>query len=295
MARDAYSYAAPTDDRGIVLVALGVEEALRQFDDTIDGELSLSLPILPLTALYGGVALFLFAHVAFKYRTSRHVTVRRLAVEVLLCALVPLATGLPALAALGLVTAILVAMIASEAVRYAEARSRCATGPVPRCMAGIAKPIRDRRSDEPGGQSSARRSSAVALIRAARRGSRTPSRGRRCRTSRRSSSASSRRRRLAAPVPQQHHLAEVIARTERRDGGALVRHVRRALVDDEELVAGSAPGRSACLRSPSRHRTRSAVHDRLPAVPFEQPLQADEDHRPGLVRGLLRRTAGCAR
>jgi low temperature requirement protein LtrA len=107
-----------------VLVALGVEEVLHQVGHTTDGELSLSLPILPLTALYGGVALFLLAHVAFKYRTWRHVTVRRLAVAVLLLALIPFAKELPALVALSLVTAILVAMIASEAIRYAEAREQ---------------------------------------------------------------------------------------------------------------------------------------------------------------------------
>jgi uncharacterized membrane protein len=50
--------------------------------------------------------------------------VRRLAVAVLLCALIPLANDLPALVALGLVTAILVTMIASEAVQYAEAREQ---------------------------------------------------------------------------------------------------------------------------------------------------------------------------
>ena len=124
MARDAYSYLHLPMVAGIVLVALGVEEVLHQVGHTSDGELSLSLPILPLTALYGGVALFLFAHVAFKYRTWRQVTVRRLAVAVLLCALIPLAKELPALVALGLVTAILVAMIASEAVRYAEVREQ---------------------------------------------------------------------------------------------------------------------------------------------------------------------------
>ena len=43
---------------------------------------------------------------------------------VLLCALIPLAKELPALVALGLVTVILVVMIASEAVRYAEAREQ---------------------------------------------------------------------------------------------------------------------------------------------------------------------------
>jgi len=50
--------------------------------------------------------------------------VPRLAVAVLLAALIPLGVALPALAALGLLTAVIVAMIASEAVRDSELRER---------------------------------------------------------------------------------------------------------------------------------------------------------------------------
>ncbi len=124
MARDAYSYLHLPMVAGIALVALGIEQVLELVGHTTDGELALGLDILPLTALYGGVALFLFAHVAFKYRTWRRVTARRLVVGMLLCALIPFARELPALAALGLLTAVFVAMIASEAVQYAEAREQ---------------------------------------------------------------------------------------------------------------------------------------------------------------------------
>jgi low temperature requirement protein LtrA len=124
MARDAYSYLHLPMVAGVALVALGIEQVLVLVGNTTDGELALGLDILPLTALYGGVALFLFAHVAFKYRTWRRVTGPRLVVGLLLCALIPLARELPALAALGLLTTVLVAMIASEAVRYAEAREQ---------------------------------------------------------------------------------------------------------------------------------------------------------------------------
>src|SRR6185503_2655003 len=64
MARDAYSYLHLPMVAGIALVALGVEEVLHQVGP-VNGDLSLGLPLVPLTALYGGVALFLFAHVAF--------------------------------------------------------------------------------------------------------------------------------------------------------------------------------------------------------------------------------------
>jgi low temperature requirement protein LtrA len=109
---------------GIALVALGIEQVLELVGDTTDGELTQGLDVLPLVALYGGVAVFLIAHVAFKYRTWRHVSVRRLVVAAVIFALIPLAIELPALLALGLLTAVLVAMIGSEAVRYAEAREQ---------------------------------------------------------------------------------------------------------------------------------------------------------------------------
>ena len=124
MARDAYSYLHLPMVAGIALVALGIEQVLELVGDTTDGELGLGLDILPLTALYGGVALFLFAHVAFKYRTWDRVTLHRLVVAVLICASIPLAAELPALAALGVLSAVLVALIATEAIRYAEAREQ---------------------------------------------------------------------------------------------------------------------------------------------------------------------------
>ena len=124
MARDAYSYLHLPMVAGIALLALGIEQVLEQVGHTSDGELSRSLPAVPLGALYGGVVLFLVAHAAFKYRTWHQVTVRRLVVAGLLVALVPAAMELPALAALGLLAAVMVAMIATEAVRYSEVREQ---------------------------------------------------------------------------------------------------------------------------------------------------------------------------
>jgi len=92
--------------------------------ETGNGDLSEPLAALPLAALYGGVSLFLLANAAFKYRTWRHVTVRRIAVALLLLVLIPAAMELPGLAALGLLTVVMVALIASEAIRYAEVREQ---------------------------------------------------------------------------------------------------------------------------------------------------------------------------
>lgn len=119
---------------GIVLLALGLKVVLEYVGGVAQHKLSDPLPQLPLGALYGGVALFLLAHAAFKYRTWRQVTGRRLVVAVLLGALIPLVAELPALAALGMLAAVLVGMIASEVRRYSELRERVrheADGAVP--------------------------------------------------------------------------------------------------------------------------------------------------------------------
>ena len=43
--------------------------------------------------MYGGVALYLLAHVAFRYRNVAHVNVQRVVVAVLLIASIPLGAG----------------------------------------------------------------------------------------------------------------------------------------------------------------------------------------------------------
>jgi hypothetical protein len=72
--------------------------------------------------MYGGVAAYLLGHIGFRLRNVGSVNFPRLVVAVGLLALIPAATGLPALGSLALLAALLVGMIAFEAVRYAEAR-----------------------------------------------------------------------------------------------------------------------------------------------------------------------------
>jgi low temperature requirement protein LtrA len=124
LARDAYSYLHLPMVAGIALVARGIEEVMHHVGPATDGELSQGLALVPLASLYGGAALFLVAHVAFKYRTWGRVTLHRLGVAVLICASIPLATEFSALAALGVLSGVLVALIATESIRYAEARER---------------------------------------------------------------------------------------------------------------------------------------------------------------------------
>jgi hypothetical protein len=64
------------------------------------------------------------AHVAFRWRNVHRFSSQRLACATLLLALVPLATGMPALATLGVLGGVLIALIAYETVAFAELRDR---------------------------------------------------------------------------------------------------------------------------------------------------------------------------
>jgi hypothetical protein len=85
---------------------------------------------IPLLALYGGVVLYLLAHVAFRLRNVRSLNRQRVVTSMVLVALIPVAWQLPALASLGLLAAVLVALIGYEATVHADARRaiRHATG-----------------------------------------------------------------------------------------------------------------------------------------------------------------------
>jgi len=107
-----------------VLLALGLTEVLEHVGDGSHHDLSEALPVLPLVALFGGVALFLLGEVAFKYRVVRRVTPHRMIAVVLLLALIPAGARVPALGALALVAVVMVALIAFESVRYAEIREQ---------------------------------------------------------------------------------------------------------------------------------------------------------------------------
>ena len=116
MARDSYSYLHYPMVAGIVLLALGAKKTL--------GDVGHELTAPTATALLGGGALYLLAHIAFRLRNVGTLSRPRSAGAVVLLALIPAAAHVPALVALCLVAAVLVAVIAYEAVRYADARDR---------------------------------------------------------------------------------------------------------------------------------------------------------------------------
>ena len=123
LARDGYSYLHLPMIAGIISTALGMKKVVEFVADT-SHELSETLPILPLASMYGGVALYLLAHVAFRFRIWHHVFVLRMASAVLIVALIPLAAQIPALASLALLTGVMVGLIAVETMRGSEFRER---------------------------------------------------------------------------------------------------------------------------------------------------------------------------
>jgi low temperature requirement protein LtrA len=116
MARDSYSYLHFPMVAGIVLIALGMKKTLGHVEDP--------LKLVPAAALLGGAALYLLAHVAFRYRHVHTLNTRRLGLAIVLVALVPVAGELPALALLAILVALLVVLIAYETRSYGESRAR---------------------------------------------------------------------------------------------------------------------------------------------------------------------------
>jgi low temperature requirement protein LtrA len=116
IARDSYSYLHLPMVAGIVLLALGLKKTLGHVGDPLEIE--------PATALLGGAALYLVAHVAFRYRNVHRFSGQRVVCAALLDALLPAAVELPALATLAIVAALLSVLIAYENRRFAELRDR---------------------------------------------------------------------------------------------------------------------------------------------------------------------------
>ena len=123
LARDSYTYLHFPMIAGIIYLALGLKKVAEYVADTEHHALTDPLKGTGLWALYGGVAVYLIAHLAFRMRNVGSINRPRAVVAVLLL-VAPLGVRyLPALAALGVLALILGALIAFEVVRYAEARA----------------------------------------------------------------------------------------------------------------------------------------------------------------------------
>ena len=116
VARDAYSYLHFPMVAGVVLLALGLKKTLADVGEPLE--------LVPAAAMLGGTAVYLLAHVAVRLRLVHTVNNHRLGCAIVLLALLPVAIELPALAALAIIFAALVAVIGYESVRFAGSRDR---------------------------------------------------------------------------------------------------------------------------------------------------------------------------
>jgi low temperature requirement protein LtrA len=116
IARDSYTYLHLPMVAGIVLFSLGVKTTLGHGDEHLE--------TIPAIGLCGGAALYFLAHVAFRLRNVHTLNRGRLLVALVLLALIPVATRVPALAALAAVAVLTCALMAYEFVHFHEARER---------------------------------------------------------------------------------------------------------------------------------------------------------------------------
>lgn len=116
IARDSFSYLHFPMIAGIVLVALGLKKTLSHVGD--------DLGLVPVTALLGGAAIYLLAHVAFRLRNVGRFSTHRVVAAAVLVAFVPVGHRIPAAATVGVVAGVLTSLIGYETVRFAELRAR---------------------------------------------------------------------------------------------------------------------------------------------------------------------------
>ena len=114
MARDSYSYIHLFMIFGIVLVALGLKKTLLDIEAPLKAVVAV--------ALFGGMALYLLAHIAFRLRNMGTLNVQRLVAAAVMLALIPVGLQVPSLTSLVILTAVLVSLVAFEAVRFRDAR-----------------------------------------------------------------------------------------------------------------------------------------------------------------------------
>jgi low temperature requirement protein LtrA len=122
IARNCYTYWHFPMIVGIIALSLGMKTVLYYVGGAAGHSLRDELHGIPLFALYGGVIAYLVALVGFRHYATGTVLWPRLAAAALLGALIPLASMLPAVAALGLLCAVLLVLIAWETLRYGRSR-----------------------------------------------------------------------------------------------------------------------------------------------------------------------------
>jgi low temperature requirement protein LtrA len=116
LARDIYTYLHLPMVAAIVLFAYGVKVTL--------GHVGADLPLIAALGLCGGSALYLLSFVGVRLLVTRTLSRGRTVASIAFLAMLPVATVVPALAALGLVAAVWFALHSYELIWWREARAR---------------------------------------------------------------------------------------------------------------------------------------------------------------------------
>lgn len=120
LARDAYTYLHVPMVAGIVLLAVGLKKVL----EYVGEDVGRPLHGIGLFALSAGTALYLAGLIGFQRRTIHRWSVPRLITAAVLLVAVPLVHGLPALAQLAVLAAVLTALAGVEARDSSQLRNR---------------------------------------------------------------------------------------------------------------------------------------------------------------------------
>jgi low temperature requirement protein LtrA len=114
LARDSYSYIHLFLVAGIVLTAFGLK--------TVIAHTNADLHWVTAFALFGGIAMYLLGLVAFRYRQRHTLNRNKPVCAAALLVLIPVAAAIPALASLGIATALLAVLVIREHIGYDERR-----------------------------------------------------------------------------------------------------------------------------------------------------------------------------
>ncbi len=115
LARDSWGVLHGLLIAGIILTALGVKKTV--------GDVDVALKAVPAVALCGGVAIYLLGHVAIRYRTIHSLNRQRAFAALIALALIPYAIEVDSLAALVTVAALMVGVVAYEAIHFRQRRA----------------------------------------------------------------------------------------------------------------------------------------------------------------------------
>jgi len=121
LARDGYIYLHLPMIAGLILFAIGAEEALR-YANTVSSDPFQPLHGLGTCLLFAGLALYFASLAAFQLRALGTLLWSRVAVIVLLIAIAPIAGRLPSAVVVGLLVGICVALVTVETIVYDDSR-----------------------------------------------------------------------------------------------------------------------------------------------------------------------------